>query len=203
MQENKLIKILVPIIAVVVIFESIMLVSSLEKQTQVSVSNSNVATESAEPSKNIETPVIDLTFITTSTDIKVGKSYKVELDLVGNKNIFIDGIETYIKYNPELVTVNGLVSSDKLPKANLSKIDNENGVIKNIILIDDKTGYKIVKDQVNKILTFNIVPKKEGLIEFEISSSNTDKKFVTMIVETATSKVLNFSSSKLEINAIK
>jgi hypothetical protein len=203
MQENKLIKILVPIIAVVVIFESIMLVSSLEKQTQVSVSNSNVATESAEPSKSIETPVINLTFITTSTDIKVGKSYKVELDLMGNDNIFVDGIETYIKYNPELVTVSGLVSSDKLPKANLSKIDNENGVIKNIILIDDKAGYKIIKDQVNKILTFNVVPKKEGLIEFEISSSNTDKKFVTMIVETATSKVLNFSSSKLEINAIK
>lgn len=206
MQENKLIKLLIPFVAVVIIFESVMLVSNLEKENK-AVVNTNipttVATKSADSNKEIEISAAELTFTTTATEMKVGKSYKVELNLIGKKDLFLDGIETYIKYNPEFVTISGLVSSNKLPKPSFSKIDATNGIIKNIILVDEKEGFKIVKDQVTQILTFNVVPKKEGRTEFEISSGNADKEFVTMIVETTTSKVLTFSSSKLVINTIK
>ena len=203
MQENKLIKFLIPIVAVIVIFESIMLVSNLDKEKQSAiVAIPTVASKSAD-TKNIETSVVDLVLITANTEMKVGKTYKVELNLTGKQQFFVDAIETYVKYNPELVTVSALTSSAKLPKANISKIDSVNGIIKNIVLIDKAEGYEIIKDQANQIMTFNVVPKKEGLIEFEISTGNTNKEFVTLVIETATSKGLIFSSSKLEINATK
>lgn len=201
MQENKIIKILIPVVAVVIIFESIMLVSNLEKGSKTSENVSVIPTVTE--TKKKEVSAVDLLLTTANTEMKVGKSYKVELNLVGKKDLFVDGIETYVKYNPELVTVNGLVSNNKLPKATLSKVDAVNGIIKNIILMEDKEGFKIVKDQVNQVLTFNVVPKKEGIIEFEISSGNDNKEFVTLVVETTTSKALNFTSGKLEINATK
>lgn len=206
MQNNKLIRFLIPVVAVIVIFESIMLVSSLDKESQADKTGTNIPTEVAtkiDDSKKVESSVIDLAFVTANTEMKIGKSYKVELTLTGKKGLFIDGIESYIKYNPELVTVSGLTSSSKLPKPNISKVDITNGIIKNIVLIDAKEGFEIVQDQVNQVLTFNVTPKKEGLIEFEISSGNADKEFVTIIVETTTSKVLTFSGSKLEINVTK
>jgi hypothetical protein len=207
MQDNKLIRFLIPVVAVIVIFESIMLVSNLEKENQIGKDSTNVPTkvmtESDDIKKTEESPVMDLAFVTASNEMKVGKSYKVELTLTGKKILFVDGIETYVKYNPELVTVSGLTSGIKLPKPSLSKIDSTNGIIKNIVLVDAKEGFEIVSGQVNQVLTFNVTPKKVGLIKFEISSGNTDKEFVTIIVETTTSKVLAFSGSNLEINAIK
>ena len=204
MQNNKIIKLLIPLVAVVIIFESIMLVSSLKKDNQPKVDETkvltNVATESA-VTKEVEAPVADLFFTTKDAEIKVGKSYKIELSLIGKKEFFIDGLESYVKYNPELVTVSGLVSSPKLPKATISKIDAVNGIIENVVLIDKKEGFKVTQDQINQVLTFNVIPKKEGPIEFEVV--NNDKKFVTLIVETTTSKSLPFSTSKLEVNATK
>lgn len=204
MQNNKLIKLLIPLVAVVIIFESIMLVSSLKKENQPKIAetkvSTNVATESAVTPK-VEAPVADLFFTTKDAEMKVGKSYKVELNLTAKKDFFIDGLESYIKYNPELVTVSALTTSANLPKATISKIDAINGIIENVVLIDKKEGFKVTQDQVNQILIFNVTPKKEGLIQFEVS--NSDKKFVTLIVETTTSKSLPFSTSKLEINATK
>ncbi len=204
MKDNKLIKLLIPLVSVVIIFESIMLVSNLKKGNNTVVDNTNVetniATESAD-TKEVEASVADLTFTTKETEMKVGKNYKVELNLTGNKDFFIDGIENYIKYDSELVTISGLTSSPKLPKATISKVDIVNGIIENVVLVDKTEGFKIVKDEINQLLTFNVVPKKEGLITFEVSTG--DKKFVTLIVETTTSKSLPFSANKLEINAIK
>jgi len=202
MKENKLVQILIPIIAVIVIFESVMLVSNLEKESQ--VVGENIATDSAKSSEVVETPVADLAFATDTTEMTIGKTYEVKLNLVStDKDIFVDGVETYVKYDPELVTVSKIVSGSEFPKATLSKIDSENGIIKNIILVDDTAGYNLIKDQVNQVLTFKVTPKKEGNISFEITSGNADEKFVTMIVETTTSKSLKFSSNKLEINATK
>jgi len=201
MQENKILNLIIPIVAVVIIFESVVLVSNLSAETN----ETKVASISAEKiiSPTPQINAFDLVFVTANKEMKVGKNYKVDLNLIANKDFFADGIETYINYDPKSVVISGLVSGNKLPEANLTKVDNQNGIIKNIILVDDIKGYKIIKGELNQILSFNVAPKKEGLVEFEISSGNADKEFVTMIVETATSNVLTFSSSKLQINATK
>ena len=68
---------------------------------------------------------------------------------------------------------------------------------------DGSYFYGLVTDEINKIVSFMVTPKVEGQINLELTTSSDDKKLVTMIVETATSKQLTFSSNKLEINAIK
>jgi len=206
MENNNLLKFLIPIIAVVVVFESIVLVTNLDKglKTNTNTESTTEATDSASVQNLVkEESVIELVFATASKEMKVGKSYKVELNMMGKQDLMVDGIETYIKYDPNLVTVSGLVLSSKLPKATISKVDAKNGMIENAVLIDEKLGYKVEQNKINLILSFNVVPKKEGEISFEISSGNGNKEFVTMIVENTTSKQLVFSSNKLDINAIK
>jgi len=206
MQENKIIKFLIPVIAVLVVFESIVLVTNLDKgaKTNNIVSNTSVVTpEATAAGQIVETPVVEMVFETASQEMKVGKSYKVNLNVVAKKDLMVDGVETYVKYDPSLVTVSGLVSNAKLPKATVSKIDQQNGMIENVILVDAKGGYKLAQDAINPVLSFSVTPKKVGTASFEISTGNSSKDFVTLIVENATSKQLVFSSNKLEINAIK
>ena len=204
-KENNLLKFLIPIIAVVVVFESILLVTNLDKGVKTNGDTDNTATNSALIQNQVEEPVIDLVFATASKEMKIGKTYKVELNLMGKQELMVSGIETYIKYDPNLVTVSGLISNNKLPKADVSLIDNKNGVIKNVILVpvENKLGYKLEQDKVNLVLSFNVIPKKEGVTSFEISSGNANKEFVTMIVENTTVKALPFSGNKLEVNLTK
>jgi len=206
MENNNLLKFLIPIIAVVVVFESIVLVTNLDKglKTNTDTKNTTEATDSAAVQNLVkEESVVELVFATASKEMKVGKNYKVELNMMGKQDLMVDGIETYIKYDPSLVTVSGLVSNNKLPKATISKINTKDGVVENAILIDEKSGYKVEQNKTNLILSFNVTPRKEGEISFEISSGNGNKEFVTMIVENTTGKQLVFSSNKLDINAIK
>jgi hypothetical protein len=205
-KENNLLKFLIPIIAVVVVFESIVLVTNLDKgvKTNTNISNTSEATNSALVQSPVaEEPVVDMVFATASTEMKVGKTYKVQLNVMGKQDLTVSGIETYIKYDPNLMTVSGLSSNTKLPKATVSAVDNKNGIIKNIILVEDELGYKLEQDKVNLVLSFSVTPKKEGMASFEISSGNANKEFVTMIVENTTVKALPFSVNKLEINMTK
>jgi len=206
MENNNLLKFLIPIIAVVVVFESIVLVTNLDKglKTNTDTKNTTEATDSAAVQNLVkEESVVELVFATDSKEMKVGKSYKVELNMMGKQDLMVDGIETYIKYDPSLVTVSGLVSNSKLPKATISKVDAKNGMIGNAVLIDEKSGYKVEQNKINLILSFNVTPKKEGEISFEVNSGNSNEEFATMIIENTTGKQLVFSSNKLDINAIK
>ena len=84
MKENKLIKFLIPLVAAVVVFESIVLVTSLEKNTKTN-STDNSATESAQVvDEVIEEPVMEFMFSTDTKEMKVGKTYKVTLNLLPN-----------------------------------------------------------------------------------------------------------------------
>ena len=205
MENNNLLKFLIPIIAVVVVFESIVLVTNLDKGVK-TTTGSNQATNLDFVTQQTlvkEEPVADLVFATASTEMKVGKTYKVELNVVAKQDLMVDGIETYVKYDPTLVTVSALTSSSKLPKATVSKIDSKTGIINNIVLIDDKAGYKLGQDEINLVLSFNVTPKKVGVVDLEISSGNANKEFVTMIVENSTVKALSFSGNKLDVNVTK
>jgi hypothetical protein len=206
MKDNKIIKFLIPLIAALVVFESVVLVTNLDKGTKTNTISNTTATNSATPSQqviNVEEPVMDMVFDTANKEVKIGKTYKVSLNIVAKKDLMVDGIETYIKYDPTLMTVSGLISNAKLPKANISKIDLQNGIIKNIILIDDKAGYKLAQGVVSQILSFNVISKKVGVDSFEISTGNSNKDFATLVVENSTVKALPFSGNKLEVNVTK
>lgn len=205
MNNNKLIKFLIPLVAIVVVFESIVLVNNLEKPTEVNQSNK---VEEKKPTEEvvIENPVINFDFKVSSktpTEMKLGKTYKIDLVLNSVENKAIDGLETYIKYDPEIFKITNLVSNSKLVKPEISKIDNEAGMLSNILLIEEKEGLTLESGKEVNVLSFNITPLEEGDYGLELSNNSIDKKYDTLIVETGTSKSLGWTGGKLDINVTK
>lgn len=202
MKENKILNFLIPIIAVVIIFESVMLVSNLSGN-----SFQKVATVPAE--KKAETTVIqqatafELVFATANKEMKLGKSYPVELNLLSKGEYKVDAVSVYVKYDPKNFDISNLVSGSKLPKPAFIKDSSTKGLVIANYLISEPSGLKLQKDQIVSVLSFNIKPKKIGNFEFEISTGKEDKNSATMFIENATSKVLPFSSNKLNVNVLK
>lgn len=202
MKQNNLVKILIPIVAVVVVVESIILVSSLNKNVDTSDTSSETK-EITETEVNNE-PVADFVFETETKDMKVGKSYKVDLNLTGKRTVNLDAMEVYVKYDPEKVTVSKLVGNEEFPEMTKnSGVDSKTGLISSMFLWEIGDFGLIKADETSSVLSFTVTPKVEGVAEMNLVTGSTSEKFVTMIVESSTSKALSFLGNKLEINATK
>jgi hypothetical protein len=201
MIKQNIIKIFIPLIAVVVVVESVILVSSLDKKT---VEVSNVPSETVVPTKEVNEPVADFVFETETKEMKVGKSYEVNLNLVGSQDVNLDAMEVYIQYDPEMVTVSKLTSSKDLPEiTKASGIDTKTGLISSVFLWDIGETYSVKTDEVSPILSFMITPKVAGETTINLLTGNANEKSVTMIVENPTSKSLMFVGNKLDISVTK
>jgi hypothetical protein len=202
MKERKIIKLLIPLIAVVVVVESVVLVSNLDKKT-VDVSDTSLE-ETVVPTEEVKEPVADFIFETETKEMKVGKSYKVNLNLVGSKDVNLDAMETYIKYDPAKVTVSKLVANKDLPEmTKTSGIDTKTGLISSVFIWENIGEYYSVKtDKVSPVLSFMVTPKIVGETEISLLGSNATDGYSTLLVENVTSNQLLFLSNKLEINTV-
>jgi len=203
MKENKLIKILIPIVAIVVVFESIMLVSNLDKGSQVSDLTTDVKTEKKVV---VEEPVADFVWQADVTDMKVGKSYDVSLNMLSKKDLTLDSIEAYMYFDPKVVTLSKLTTNKEIgEELKTTGIDNKTGLVSVLLWSSDEKGkgYETQKGETVEVLSFTVTPIAEGKVDFDLSTSTEDKKFASIIVETNTNKSLVYSSNKLEINVTK
>jgi hypothetical protein len=201
--NNKITSILIPVVAIIIIFESIMLVSNLDKSgvsSQITPTVTNIATATA--AKIEATPVVDLSFATDTSEMKVGKSYKVTLNITPNQDLKLNALELYIKYDPQIFTVSNLVSDEEIQKPDLMKVSDKKDVIATNFLFSGTDGESFAKDKQISILTFNVVAKKAGVSQFEIGTGDSDGNSATMFVDKVTSKSLSFSSDKLEVNLV-
>jgi len=204
MKDNKLIKFLIPLVAAVVVFESIVLVNNLEKSNNTSKTEDTKNEQKTEEVIVKEEPVINFSFNSTaSAAMKIGKTYKVTLDLSSMKDKSVDGLETYVKYDPEFLKVTNLVSNSKLAKPEVSKINSELGIISNIILIENKEGLSLMAGEKMNLLTFSVTPIEEGIVRLELGSGESNKNYATLVVETGTAKSLGWTGEKLDINVTK
>jgi hypothetical protein len=205
MNNNKLIKFLIPLVAAVVVFESIVLVNNLEKSNKI---DKNIKTEEQAKVEEtvVEDPVINFNLrvnSTSSAQMKVGKSYKVDLVLNPIETKAVDGIETYIKYDPETFKITNLVSNPELVKPEISKIDSNLGMLSNILLIEDKDGLLLASNKEIVLYSFNVTPLEVGEYSLNLSSDSVDKKYDTLVVETSTAKSLGWTGGKLDIKVTK
>lgn len=196
MNKDKLIKILIPVVAVLIIVESIILVSVLNKDKKTKDSD----TTQTEKVEQI-IPVVDLKLVSDVTEMKVGKSYKVSLNLIPRQEIKLDALELYIKFDPALLTISNLVSSKDMVKANLMKVSDKKDVIVSNFLFTEKDGVVFTSKEVS-VLTFSVTPKKSGVYSLEISTGDKDGDSITMLVDEVTNQALPFSSNKLEIKLV-
>lgn len=206
MQENKnnIFKILVPIIAVVVIFESVMVITNLSKNKSTVVNQPSqiqniVPTQSVTEQKN----PIDLVFGTQNKEMKIGESYTIELNMVTNVDISIDALDLYVNYDKTAFDVSGLTFGSALSTPTFSKISDQKSLIVANFLIAEQGGLKIVPNNVLPVMKFVVKPKKVGNFDFNISSGDINKQSVTMFVQNGTSEILPFSVNKLNVNVTK
>lgn len=203
MKENNILKIAVPIVAVLVIFESVMVVSNLSNRQSQTVTNTvpTVAQISNKPEVS-ETP-IDLVFGTDNKEMKIGKTYTVELNLLSKVDHSLDAVDLYVKYDQSAFKVENLTFGSKLPKPTFSKISDQKSLIVSNFLINEQGGLKIMANEIVPVLKFSVTPKKVGNFVFEINEVKDQKESATLFIENSTSKVLPFLSNKLNVKAIK
>ena len=198
--NNNIIKILIPVIAVIVIFESVVLVSNLEKNTAATVVND--ATPIATVTEETKVNAFDVNFSTDENQMKIGKKYKVSVKLMPKDNQILNALDLYVKFDPTMVTVSNLVSSKDLATPDLIKISDKKDVIAMNYLFADKEGVAFTKNEEVVLLTFTVTPKAAGNSFFEISTGDSEGDSVTMFVDKNTSEGLFFTSNKLEVELI-
>lgn len=189
--NNNILKYLVPIIAIVVLVESVMIISNLK-------------------SKSVAPTVVEETTPVISEAPKADSVYqmnlienngRVDVSMVGNSDRSLDSINVYVKYDPAMVEIGGLSFDKKLPVPAFSKVSTTRGLIVANFLVADVKGLSVKSGEVLKLMSFNFKPLKSGKVDFEISTGSELKESATMIVENVTSKVMPFSSNKLTVNA--
>lgn len=200
MKKENIIKVLIPVIAVIVVVESIVLVSNLNKG--VAVVDNTVSEEVTPTEEVISQPVADFVFETENKEMVVGKSYTVNLNLLSKQDLNLDAMEVYIKYDPEKVTVSKLTPNKGLPIED-SGVNAKTGMVSSIFLWDLGEVYSTKMNDLSQLLSFTVTPKVVGETSISLLTGNSDQESVTMIVENPTSKSLNFSGNQLEINVSK
>ena len=204
MKDNKLIKFLIPLVAAVVVFESIVLVNNLEKSNNSVITDDIKNEQVTEEIVEKEEPVVSFSFDpATLTEMKVGKTYKVNLVLKSEDDRVIDAIETHIKYDPISFKISGLIPNKKLVSPTISKINSELGIVSNIYLIEDKAGLVLTGEKELNILSFSVTPQSEGVFTLDLNTGEQNKTYETLVMETGTAKSLGWTGGKLEINVTK
>jgi hypothetical protein len=196
--NNKIIQALVPVIAVVVIFESVMLVSSLEKNNTSTMVVNNVTPVVTVVEKQ-KVNSFDVSFSIDETQMKIEKKYKVSVKLMPKDIYNLNALDLYVKFDPDMVEVSSLVSSKDLETPVLLKVSDKKNVVAMNYLFADKEGAPFNKDREVVILTFTVTPKTAGNSSFEISTGDSEGDSVTMFVDKNTSKDLLFTASKLDV----
>jgi len=207
MKDNKIIKILIPVVALIVVFESVMLVSNLDKNTTETdnLTEEVIGEEQTAEQKAVEEPVADFIWETDNLEMKVGKTYKITLNLLSKQDLMLDSVETHIYYDSKIVTVSKLETNKKIGEAlKPTGVDNGKGSITAILWKDvGEAAYEVKDGEMTNVLSFVVTPKLEGKIDFDLSTSMTDGRLATIIVDSNTAKPLAYFSNKLEINVIK
>ncbi|MFA5828287.1 MAG: hypothetical protein WC841_02925 [Candidatus Shapirobacteria bacterium] len=193
-------KILVPIAAVLVIAESIILFSGLAKKNLVvTPPGGDVALI---PSEVVSNPDFSLVFAGES-QMQAGKPSMVEVNMLAKNERSLDSLNLYVKYDPKSFDIDSLTFDPKLPSPTFSKVSTTKGMIVVNFLISDTQGMKLAEGDVLNLVSFEATPKVVGDFSFEVSTGNGTNESATMFVENATAKALPYSGSKLTIEVIK
>jgi hypothetical protein len=192
--NNKIIKILIPIVAVVIIFESIFLVSSLKNNNDI-VSDTKVEVE-----KTVE-PLVSLNLSSEVEEMQVGESYEVALNFIPKEDLNLNSLELFVKYDKEIVTISDLVYNEEIPTPDFTKVSDKKDVIVSNFYFKDTKGIAFKKDNDVNVLTFSVTPIKAGETSFEISNGDSEGDSITIFID-KTKDVLPFTSNKLSIKLV-
>jgi len=184
------------VLSVVVIYQAVMLVSTLQKLNNATTTTGTVATK-----KNADALVFGLK--SDSKDFKIGQIYEMAVVLRSPKMTAIDGADIFVKFDAAGFDVSDLKPAVGLPSLAYKSISQATGMISAGLYISAKEGLVLNEALEMKLVTFKIKPKIAGKFVFNLTTRNDSKEFATMIVETQTKKVLPFAIEQLQISVSK
>ena len=180
--KEKIIKILIPVIAVLVIAESLVLLSkSLAPKTG-----------PVQLPQSTKQPVT-LKWDMATTSLKTGITSEVPLIITSDKDVSIDAVDLYIKYDPSMVTVSDAVTGKTFVTPSFKKVSQGKGMVVINYLVSDAAGFKLKAGQSIVLVRLKVNYIKQGSTQFSLGEG-------TLVVENATAKVLPFNNDKLVIN---
>lgn len=198
-KENKVVMFLVPVAAVIVLAESLMLISNLSSNNKVS----KVAmTPTVVPAVTVEATRSAVYAVTVAgaKEMKLNQTGAIEVQAAGNVDESLDSVNVYLKYDPTAFEISNLTFDAKLGTPTFSKVSQTTGLLVANFLISAPAGLKVSGGEVLSLMKFNVKPIKTGVFSFEVSTGNGNKEAATMFVENTTSKILPFTSSNLAVN---
>jgi hypothetical protein len=197
-KDNKVVQFLVPVVAVVVLAESIMVISNLtnNKTANVPAVPTAVPTVVAEATQSAVYAVT----VTGEKAMKLGQSGTVEVSATGNADESLDAVNVYLKYDPTAFDVSNLTFDKKLGTPAFSKVSQTTSLVVANFLISAPAGLKVGSGEALSLMKFSVKPIKTGDFDFEINTGSGGSEAKTMFVENGTSKILPFTANKLTVN---
>lgn len=169
----------VVLIAVVIIVESMLLLTGGQNIKTKTITNTVV------PTAEVIADVVNFEWQNETAG-------KVVLVMKANKTISIDALDLYIAYKN--VKVKSVKNLGELPKPTFSKVSTEKSLVVMNYLIPEPEGFKMSEGQSVRITELDVAANSTGVAELSIDAK-------TQVVENGTSKVLPFNSKNLIINS--
>jgi hypothetical protein len=205
MNQNNILKYLVPVVAVVVLLESLLLINNLRNKSvnnNLTVKTGQSQLQGIDPTTAVRPVSFDLAVL-GSPSMKLKTASTVEVQATALELKSLDSVNVYLKYDPAAFEVTKMVFDKRLPSPTFSKASTTKGVVVVNFLISDPKGVQVKQGDILSLVKFEAMPKKTGNFDFEISTGNEAKESATMFVENATSEILPFTSNKLTVNVLR
>jgi len=206
--ENKMqkkqewLKFVIPVVAVLIIAESVLVVSGLDKKKTVAnvvPEKKAIVSEESDALLPEEDALLHFVFETDKDTLLVGEENKVGVSLVTETDVSLDSLELYVEYDPDVFDVSDLDYGDSLPKPAFMKVSEDKGLVVANFMISEANGLPLADGDVMKVLDFVVTGKQTGEYKFSISTGGVSEGSVTMLVENASQGLVPFSSDELVI----
>ena len=203
MNKKDYLKYLLPLVAVVVIIESIVLITGMEEKEKDFVPvNEEEVVESAMVEEQVPPagePVLSLSFATESRMMEKGKDYEVEVNLTALDDVTLDSLEVYVTYDPEAVELSELTFDNDLPDPVFSQVSEKKNMVVANYMVVASGGYMMDLSKVTSLMTFVVRPLRPGSFDLGFATGQEDKTSVTMFVGNGSGQALPFSLNDLNV----
>lgn len=203
-KKQDYIKFLLPLVAVVVIIESVVLLMKVDGRKPLSSATDELVM--IEVTGTEEEPQVALSFATETRKMEVGEKYLVEVNAIGlapavagQAAVALDSAELYVTYDPKALGISELSFSDKLPEPIFSRVSEKKELVAVTYLVMEEGGFELGEGEAVSFLKFEVEPLAAGDYVLDFATGNAGEESVTMFVESKTGRVLPFSVSSLNI----
>lgn len=187
---------LIPILAVLVIFQTVVLAGA---SFNMPLPRQQAAGRTTAPllitqTRNEEI-LVKLAFVPANVSLKQGEVSTVDLVLTPQKEIRLDGIDVVLVFDPEVLEVSGVTASKLFSFVSQKKDKVQEGKIYATFLEEESDGFSL-KEKI-KLLSLTIKGKALGTGNLSILTA--EEGPTTVLVENGTSQKIAFDKEGLEV----